>query len=224
MDAELLIKLLVPLATTLIAGAITRRLEQKPKLVTYLAHAAGFTLNPITPEQNGSPAKSSGAGGNPVPMSVQGQESAIVQQGTTPGVQVHVHGIIIRNIGKKTAFNVRVGHNIPVAGYTIEPRVHHEADPQANTGWEIRIPALVPNEFVLISYLYWPPVTWSQINSYTKSDEGFAIQHRVLPMVQPPKVVRIVIYGLLYIGIFSIGYALVSAAQWIHTLSVIVGK
>ena len=36
------------------------------------------------------------------------------------------------------------------------------------------MPTLVPNEQVTISYLYFPPTTWKQINGPVKSDEGLA--------------------------------------------------
>ena len=65
---------------------------------------------------------------------------------------------------------------------------------------ELVFPALVPGEQVNVTYLYFPPVVWSNVNSYTKSDEGFAKIINVLPTPQfSPWLTRIT-WALLIIG------------------------
>ncbi len=79
-----------------------------------------------------------------------------------PGQQpvvIHTHDVVIRNAGKKPANNVRVP-------YTVEQL------PAGNK--DIIIPKLIPGQQIVISYLYYPPTTFDQINSGIRSDEGFA--------------------------------------------------
>jgi len=44
---DLVSKLVFPIITALVVAAIGKRLENKPKLITYMAHAAGFVLPPV---------------------------------------------------------------------------------------------------------------------------------------------------------------------------------
>jgi len=114
---------------------------------------------------------------------------------------------------------VRIGHNAKVHQYVIEPLVEHEVKASPVGGWEIVIPALVPNEQVRVSYLYFAPVTWHQVNTYTKSDEGFAQFLNVLPTPQPRRSLVVVFLVFFYIGVAASVYALVSAAQWCVAVS-----
>lgn len=202
-DIDILGKLVFPIAVAIAVALILKRLEYRPKLVTYLAHAAGFALPPIA---------------GPMPETIASEGTAIAPV-AAQGVQVHVHGVIVRNTGKKTAFNVRLGHNVAVHHYVIDPRVKHEVNSSAGGAWEILIPALVPNEQVLISYLYFPPVTWHQINAYTKSDEGLAQFLNVLPTPQPPRWLVIVFRLFFYLGIAALVYSAVSITQWVVTVT-----
>lgn len=68
------------------------------------------------------------------------------------------------------------------------------------------IPKLVRNEQVTISYLYFPPLLWSQINSYTKSDEGFAKTLNAIPTPQPAKWLIVVIWSVVFVGVVSLLY------------------
>ena len=87
---------------------------------------------------------------------------------------VFTHSIIVRNTGRKTANNVRLGHNVMPVNVTVSPKIEYQIKEFQGGGSEIVIPTMVPKEQITISYLYFPPITWDQINTYTKSDEGFA--------------------------------------------------
>ncbi|WP_157381063.1 hypothetical protein [Burkholderia ubonensis] len=201
---DLVSKLVFPVVTALIVAAIGRRLEYRPKLVTYLAHAAGFALPPV---EGPAAALQEGVGAGQAPAAA------------APGGPIHVHGVVVRNTGRKTAFNVRIGHNAKVHHYVLEPQVQHEMKDAPNGGWEIIIPALVPNEQVLISYLYFPPVIWRQVNTYTKSDEGMARYLNVLPTPQPPRWLANGFLSFFYLGIAGTVYALISTIQWYVAVS-----
>src|SRR5690606_934747 len=83
---------------------------------------------------------------------------------------VRTHGIVLRNAGKRTAYNVRIGHVVATASYQMYPSVSHKVEQGPNGSSEIVIPTLVPNEQITLSYLYFAPLYWNQVNSYTKSD------------------------------------------------------
>lgn len=204
---DLVSKLVFPVVTALMVAVIGKRLEYRPKLVTYLAHAAGFALPPIE-----GPAAAQQDGVEAAPATVAASPGA-------PGVQIHVHGVVVRNTGRKTAFNVRIGHSAKVHHYVLDPQVQHETKDAPNGGWEIIIPALVPNEQVLISYLYFPPVIWRQVNTYTKSDEGSARFLNVLPTPQPPRWQVVGFLAFFYLGVAGAVYALISIIQWCVAVS-----
>lgn len=227
MSWELASKLFFPIITAIVVAAIGKRLEYKPKLIVYLAHAAGFYLPPVEgPAQPSSaPAGASPAEVTPTPASAAPIAPSPPATGVAlgaPAVQLHVHGIIVRNTGKKTAFNVRIGHNARVQHYVLEPQIQHEKKEALAGGWEIVIPTLVPNEQVMVSYLYFPPVTWHQINTYTKSDEGAARALNVLPTPRPPRWLVTSFLVFFYLGVIGSVYALISVAQWCLTVSQVV--
>jgi hypothetical protein len=123
--------------------------------------------------------------------------------------QIYTHSVVVRNVGRATTNNVRVGHNFLPDNYQINPSIPHKVEPIVTGGSEILIEKLVPGEQITVSYLYFPPLTWSQINSYTKSDEGFAKILNVIPTPQPSKWVIIMLWGLIFIGVVSLIYFIV---------------
>ncbi len=99
---------------------------------------------------------------------------------------VNTHTIVVKNIGKKTANNVRIAHNILPPDFSVSPANYSVID-LPNGGKEILIPKIVPYEEYTISYLYLPPLMFNQINGVVKSDEGLAKGISILPVPQPPK-------------------------------------
>jgi hypothetical protein len=91
-------------------------------------------------------------------------------------------------------------------------------------GKEILFPVLVPGEQITIQYLYFPPLQWQQINTHTKSDEGYAKILTVLPTPQPSRPVRYAAWGLLFVGVVAVLYllfVLITIAAHIHNQAVI---
>jgi hypothetical protein len=129
--------------------------------------------------------------------------------------QVYTHAIVISNTGRKTANNVRVGHNVLPTNYLLTPNVPHVKEEVPTGSKEIVIPKLVPGEQITISYLYFPPLTWGQINTYTKSDEGFAKILKVIPTPQPTKWVTRLRLILEFVGVIAIVYSIVEVVRWL---------
>lgn len=101
---------------------------------------------------------------------------------------VFSHSVTVYNSGKKTAKNVRVGHNILPRDYMVFPinKVYDEKEAPGG-GKNIVFPTLVHKETVTISYLYSPPVTYEKVNSQVAHDDGFAKPIPVLISKQYPK-------------------------------------
>jgi len=128
-----------------------------------------------------------------------GHVSAFTLQGEQP-TAVFTHSVVVRNAGRLAARNVRLGHlNLP-QNVRIEPQVEHTVSRNADGSGEIAIAVLVPKEQITVSYLYFPPLTWNQINTYTKSDDGFAKIINAIPTPQPPKVVAWLAWLLMFLG------------------------
>lgn len=129
-----------------------------------------------------------------------------------PDMKVHTHGIVIRNTGKKPATNIRVSHLTLPINYQVFPDVKHQVEELPNGGRDIVFPILVPGEQVSISYLYYPPLLWSQVHAGIKSDDGFAQELTVLPT---PQLKGWQLWGLrmlIIIGSLTVLYAFFSAA------------
>ena len=119
---------------------------------------------------------------------------------------VFTHSIVVRNAGNTTARNITIGHNHLPENYQIYPSVNHEIRRVPDTGNEIYIPALVPKEQITISYLYYPPTTYKDINTYVKSESGYARHIKVILQPQPPKLLVGIIWTLIGIGSVAIIY------------------
>ena len=123
--------------------------------------------------------------------------------------QVHTHSVIVRNAGRKAAHNVRLVHGVLPIHITLYPPVQYTIERHTEGSGDIVLPVLVPKEQVTVSYLYFPPLLWNQINLNTKSDEGFAKIINVIPMPQPNKVVLATVWILMFVGASFLFYWLV---------------
>jgi hypothetical protein len=113
---------------------------------------------------------------------------------------IHTHTMVVTNKGKKSAHNVRIDHAFFPLSYVLSPPLSHTVTPGHNGSAEILIPVLVPNEQVSISYLYFPPLTWGEINGWVKSDEGMAKSIQVIPSISPPWPLRWLLWALAFVG------------------------
>jgi hypothetical protein len=119
---------------------------------------------------------------------------------------LNTHSIVVRNAGKKTANNVRIGHNILPLSFRLYPQLTHEITTGPNESAEMLLPTLVPGEQVSISYLYRPPLVWGQVHSYCKSDEVNAKYLNVVPSAQLSKFQLTIHWSLIFIGASTVVY------------------
>ena len=120
---------------------------------------------------------------------------------------VNTHSVVIRNAGKQAATNVRLSHSF-LPEFNIFPPIKHQVEDVSNIGPDILIPTIVPGEEITISYLYFPPYTYAQINAGVKFDEGFAKQIPVLLQQQYPRWVRYIRLSLVLTGVSTLLYVL----------------
>ena len=71
-------------------------------------------------------------------------------------------------------------------------------------------PTLAPKKDIMISYLYFPPLTYNQINSHIESDAGAAKVVNVLLQPIVPKMVIFIAWVLMLIGLISCVYMFIS--------------
>lgn len=126
---------------------------------------------------------------------------------------VNTHSVIVVNEGKRSATNVRISHTI-LPDFNIWPAVQHRTEPVPNFGADIVIPTMVPGEQIMISYLYFPPVTYAQINSGVKHDEGYATAIPVLLQRQYPRWLNNSTAIVLVVGLSALVYALFEVIFW----------
>ncbi len=131
-----------------------------------------------------------------------------------PGIWVNTHAVVIRNAGKMAATNVRLGHN-HLPNFGVYPNVQYQVSPLPAGGSEIVFATLVPNEQITVTYLYYPPVTWNQINAYTKFDQGMARVITVLPTPAQPMWLLRIGAVVLFVGLVATLYLLYLFGRWL---------
>ena len=130
---------------------------------------------------------------------------------------VFTHSVVIQNNGWRSASNVRLAHG-ELPSFSVFPDVEYRVLDLPGGGREILFPSLVPGEQVTVSYLYFPPVTWDQVNRLVKSDEGLAKVIRVIPMRQYPHWFNKLIAVLLFAGAIGVLYVLVVLVKQLVSL------
>lgn len=170
-----------PVLAVLLGAWLSRVLERRPRLITWLGHASAIQIRPP-----------------------QGQP-----------MYVHTHAVVVRNVGRRPATNVRIGHNYLPPDFSIYPSVNFQVNTLPAGGAEVVFPVLVPNKQITITYLYYPPVTWGQVNAYTKSDEGLARVISVLPAPQPPRWFVRTAWVLIFVGFVASVHLLIQFGLWL---------
>ncbi len=124
------------------------------------------------------------------------------------------HSVVLRNAGGKAANNVRIGHNV-LPDFQISPDTQFTVDDLPRGGKEIRIPVLIPKKQLTITYLYFPPLTWEQVNTHLETDDGPIRILNVLPTVQLSKPVITILWALIGVGLVTVLYLVAQLIRWV---------
>jgi len=127
-------------------------------------------------------------------------------------VVIHTHGIVLRNIGRKSATEVRVRHHVQPPHHNIFPVIAHNIAPVVGGGAEIVFPTIVPGEQVTISYLYFPPLLYNQIHAGIVHSDGSAVEVTALPVRQYPRWLLNAVRVLVFVGSVATIYVAVFVA------------
>lgn len=127
---------------------------------------------------------------------------------------VHTHSVVLRNSGKKAATNVRLGHN-SLPDFQVFPAVQYQVVDLPNGGKELVFPVIVPQKQITVSYLYFPPIVWDQINTHLESDEGPMKVITVLPTAQLPKLQLNTVRVLIFLGLVTAVYLIYLIGRWV---------
>lgn len=108
------------------------------------------------------------------------------------GSRLHTHRIVLKNTGRGSAKNLRLGHLYFPEKIDVTPAVQYTITKNPDGHVELLFPTLVPGESITVSYLYFAPRIAAEINTYAKSDEGAVRIVTALPTPLPSmKVVRL---------------------------------
>jgi hypothetical protein len=124
-----------------------------------------------------------------------------------PPFNVHTHSVILHNAGRRSATGVRLHHSV-LPDFNIWPAIVYHVDEIPGGGRDIVIPTMVPNEQIAVSYIYFPPLTYAQVNAGIKCDQGFAQPISVLLQRQYPAWVLKLRRALVAVGIVALLYVL----------------
>jgi hypothetical protein len=141
-----------------------------------------------------------------------GHVSGVALQSTNPPMFVGTHSVVLRNAGGKAAKGIRLGHNT-LPDYSIYPDTPHVVNTLPSGAKEIQIASLVPKKQITITYLYFPPLTWEQVNTYLEHEEGSVRVLQVLPAIQPARWLVVVAWVLMGVGASTLIYVLVALLQ-----------
>ena len=129
---------------------------------------------------------------------------------------VNTHSVIIRNVGKKSANNVRVTHNY-LPEISVYPSVQYDINDVPDGGKEILFPILTPKEEITINYLYFPPVTVAQILTSVKADEGAAKIINVWLAPLPSKLFLFTTSYLWFAGLIATVYFVINFILYLRS-------
>ena len=118
---------------------------------------------------------------------------------------VLTHAVVIRNNGNRTATNVRIIHNV-LPDFTIYPETDYEVNELPSGGKELVIPRIIPKKEYTISYLYFPPIKFDQINSSIESDTSSAKMINVRLQQIVPQWILFLFTSFLILGFIAFIY------------------
>ena len=140
--------------------------------------------------------------------------SAYPRPGSPPLI-IHTHGIVLKNVGRKTATDIRVRHELRTETFYVTPRVPYTDPDMPGGGFEIVFPRLVPQEEIAISYMHTAP--FNNFRGQITHASGPAVEVPAIPRVEHSKWVTRTILFLALVGLIAIVFVgLVFGRRLVH--------
>jgi hypothetical protein len=188
-DLSLAVRIAENVVVFFVGVLLNRFIERRPRLTAYYGHVGVFRVAPPP----GSPPNA-------------------------PVLLIHTHTVVIGNAGRLAAHNVRVPHRGPLGGANInvhvEPGINYSTQILQGGQEEILFPILVPKQQITISYLYFPPITFQTIHLPIRCDEGVAVHLNVIPTLQRPRWLNVLLLLLAMVGVGATLYGVFELARW----------
>lgn len=123
---------------------------------------------------------------------------------------IGVHVLVLKNQGKLSAKNIRLGHNF-LPKFNIYPSTSYSIKSLPDETNEILIDTIVPKEQLTITYVYDLKTTnAAKVNSYIKHDDGLAETIYNVLYIKPLSLwAKILVYSTLFIGSSCIIYFII---------------
>jgi len=109
---------------------------------------------------------------------------------------------VLKNVGRKTATDVRVRHELRTETFYVTPRVAYTDPDMPGGGFEIVFPRLVPQEEVAISYMHTAP--FNNFRGQITHAAGLASEVSALSRAEHPKWMTRTIWFLALVGSIAI--------------------
>ena len=130
------------------------------------------------------------------------------------GLVVNTHAVVLRNVGKRSAVNVRMTH-ATLPSVTVFPHTPYRTEDLPGGGVDLVFPTIVPGAQITVSYLYFAPLLVSGVNIGIKHDDGFAKAIPVILQRQLPVWAQRLAVWAAAIGAITVGYGIVKAAFYL---------
>ncbi|KPG98387.1 hypothetical protein AEQ67_13630 [Pseudomonas sp. RIT-PI-q] len=142
-----------------------------------------------------------------------------VPSATGSGLIINTHAVVLRNVGKRSASNVRMTH-ATLPSVTVFPHTPYRTEELPGGGIDLIFPTIVPGAQITVSYLYFAPLLVSGVNIGIKHDDGFAKAIPVILQRQLPLWVVRLFTWVAAIGAVTIAYGAVKAVIFLEPLVV----
>ena len=131
---------------------------------------------------------------------------------------VNTHTVVIRNVGKRSAVNLRMTHAI-LPNINVFPQIPYHSESLPGGAVDLVFPTIVPGQQITVSYLYLAPLLVTGVNMGIKHDDGFGKVISVILQRQFPLWLLRVTKWSAIIGAVTVLYGLVKACIYFAPLT-----
>lgn len=149
----------------------------------------------------------------PVIVSFFGHASSFgVNSDDGTSLVVNTHTVVIRNVGKRSATNLRMSH-LTLPNVNVFPQIPYHREDLPGGAIDLVFPTVVPGQQITVSYLYFAPLLVTGVNVGIKHDDGFGKAISVILQRQYPSwLIRVAGWSAI-IGAVTVVYGVIKAGM-----------